>query len=108
VCVAAQPARPLSDLIVRISDYKRVAMIGRGSFGAIYSATDLRTGDVVALKLLHDSLVLEQDRVQFDREVEILASLKHPTLLSLRGYVPGDVSKQKKVRCGKIRSVRRI
>jgi serine/threonine protein kinase/TPR repeat protein len=77
-------------LEVRLADFPREAMIGDGSFGNLYSARDPRTGELVAVKVMKRDLLREQDRRMFQREVEILASVDHPTLLAFRGYVPVD------------------
>ncbi|HUH02182.1 MAG TPA: protein kinase, partial [Kofleriaceae bacterium] len=50
---------------------------GAGGMAAVYRARDLRTGALVALKLLN----IDQDLVRFEREAQILAELDHPAIV---------------------------
>ncbi len=52
--------------------------VGKGGMGAVYQATDMRLNCTVALKemLLTDSAM----RKAFEREAQLLARLRHPTL----------------------------
>ncbi|HSK05185.1 MAG TPA: serine/threonine-protein kinase, partial [Kofleriaceae bacterium] len=55
------------------------ARLAAGGFGAIYRATDLRSGREVALKVLHAALTADPLLVaRFRREGETLASLRDP------------------------------
>lgn len=59
-------------------------VIGRGGFGIVYEARDERTGGVVALKVLdltrrNNPLVL----ARFRREVDLIASLRHPNTIRI-------------------------
>ena len=78
----------LDSLIVKISDFDKIANIGSGAFGRLYRARERRTGKEYAVKILQTNLEDPQERKMFMREVEILASLDHPCVLSLRGFVP--------------------
>jgi serine/threonine protein kinase len=51
---------------------------GSGGVGVVYRATDLRTGGVVALKLLRGAA---DQSGRFLREAEVLASLSHPAIV---------------------------
>src|SRR3954469_2846023 len=53
--------------------------LATGGFGAIYRANDLRTGDDIALKVLHPGLAEDPAVVErFRREGNTLAGLRHP------------------------------
>ena len=58
--------------------YQVVQMVGRGGMGAVYQARDLRLNTVVALKqtLLSGAQVDQA----FEREAQLLAGLRHPSL----------------------------
>jgi serine/threonine protein kinase len=73
---------------VELSVFEKIGDIGEGSFGIVYSARDPQTGRIVAVKLLKRDVISESVVMNFQREVEILSSIDHETLLSLRGYVP--------------------
>ena len=78
----------LDSLIVKITDFEKIENIGSGAFGRLYRARDRKTGKEYAVKILTNNLDDPNERKMFMREVEILASLDHPCLLSLRGFVP--------------------
>jgi tRNA A-37 threonylcarbamoyl transferase component Bud32 len=70
-----------------IPGYTIVRMIGRGGMGAVYEARQnafseisvaLKTISVPRFQKLHESI-----RKRFDREVQLLASLKHPSIVPL-------------------------
>jgi serine/threonine protein kinase/TPR repeat protein len=75
-------------LRVRLADFTRVGLLGTGGNSTLYSAEDHRDGRIVAVKMMRPDFAGERERVQFLREVEILASLRHPALLEFRGFVP--------------------
>jgi tetratricopeptide (TPR) repeat protein len=52
---------------------------GVGGMGAVYQATDLQTGNVVAVKVLRDCSA--EDIGRFSREAEVLAGLSHPSVV---------------------------
>ncbi|KAH7289222.1 hypothetical protein KP509_31G064200 [Ceratopteris richardii] len=58
--------------------------LGRGGFGTVYKAV-LGDGRIVAIrKLMTSSMVKSQE--EFAKEMQILGSVKHPSLLKLQGY----------------------
>jgi len=53
--------------------------LASGGFGAIYRATHVATGDLVAIKVLHPEWAKNADVIaRFRREGQTLASLRHP------------------------------
>ena len=55
--------------------------------GTVYSATDLRLGRSVAVKLLRGStLASDQARRRFDREARASARLHHPNIITVYDY----------------------
>lgn len=62
-------------------------VIGQGGMSAVYRALDLSTRDSVALKVLAPSRRLNEElRARFRREAEILSSLDHPGVVSIRAF----------------------
>ena len=56
--------------------------LDNGGMGAVYSATDLSTGDEVALKVVRPELATDpRHRERFRREAEITRMLSHPHLV---------------------------
>jgi tetratricopeptide (TPR) repeat protein len=81
--------------------YRIASEIGRGGMGAVYLAEDLRLHTTVALK----QMLVSGNRLSeaFDREAQLLAALRHPTIprvidhfidqhgqFLVMEYIPGD------------------
>lgn len=65
---------------------KKAAEIGGGVFGTVYKASlGDDNGDVLAIKSLLVSKMIQYPE-DFDREVRVLGKLRHPNLVSLKGY----------------------
>ena len=54
-------------------------LAGFGGMGQIYRARDRRSGELIALKVMHDAERLELER--FAREAQVLATLAHPGIV---------------------------
>lgn len=69
-----------------------VEEVYRGGQGVVYRARHQRTGRDVAVKVMRDGPFQDsRDRARFDREVRILAQLKHPNIVTIHdsGCVSG-------------------
>jgi serine/threonine protein kinase len=75
------------DITVSGNRFPRLKELGRGGFGVVFESQDPASGQKVALKVMQYDLD-DSKRRMFDREVEILASVKHETLLGMRGFMP--------------------
>jgi serine/threonine-protein kinase len=62
------------------------APLGSGAMGAVYRATDLRTQQPVALKVLLRDKQDGEGRQRFAREAQILSELDHPGVVGIRGF----------------------
>ena len=77
---------PPSPLQITGCRYKLLKPLGKGTYGQVLSATDMDSGDLVAVKrvffnYLNDYLFL------FFREISILKSLNHSSILPIRDVV---------------------
>ncbi|MEZ4446000.1 MAG: serine/threonine-protein kinase [Polyangiaceae bacterium] len=75
--------------------YRITGVVGRGGFGAVYSATQLDTGAEVALKVLLKSVsAAKVDAKRFKREAALVQKLQHPNVVQLLdfGYTENDES----------------
>jgi serine/threonine-protein kinase len=65
--------------IARLGDrYEVRDLIGQGGMGAVYSGRDLRTGEAIAVKMLHRGLAdNEEVLARFRREAEIGMRIRH-------------------------------
>ena len=70
--------------------YAAERVIGNGSFGVVYQATVIDTGQTVAIKKVL------QDRRFKNRELEIMSQLNHPNIIGLRHcfYSKGERSEE--------------
>jgi serine/threonine protein kinase len=71
--------------------YEIVSLLGEGGFGLVFKARQLSTGQVVAIKLMQPELLARSgpgSRAQvqikrFQREMQLIAQLKHPNIVRL-------------------------
>lgn len=70
--------------------YRRNEKIGEGTYGVVYKATDMDTGETYALKKVR--LEHEEDGVPGTaiREISLLKELKHPNIVRLQDVVHND------------------
>ena len=85
----ASTTRKVGDKSQAIS-YAAERVIGSGSFGVVYQASIVETGEVVAIKKVL------QDRRFKNRELAIMSSLDHPDVVSLKHcfYSKGDKAEE--------------
>jgi serine/threonine protein kinase len=83
----AKKAPPGAPVIQRYYIEKEIA---RGGMGMIYKATDMQTGQPVAIKTMLPHVAVNPDSVRiFQREIEITRQLNHPNIVRLIDY--GDI-----------------
>jgi glycogen synthase kinase 3 beta len=58
--------------------YNADRVIGNGSFGVVFQASVVQTGEVVAIKKVY------QDKRYKNRELQIMKDLFHPNIVSLK------------------------
>lgn len=64
-----------------LGKFQLLDRVGVGAFGTVWRARDTELDRIVALKIMHPSLVAaEADRQRFDREARAAAHLRHPEL----------------------------
>lgn len=70
-----------------LNDFKLIKLLGKGRFGKVFKARELKTNYVVALKILNKAhLLKERAENQLRREIEIQSELRHPNILRLYGF----------------------
>jgi serine/threonine protein kinase len=74
-----------------INNYRLDRFLGQGSVASVYAATDLRLNRPVALKILSDSLAIQEPyRRSFLEEARIASTLDHPNIVRVMGYEQTD------------------
>ncbi len=64
--------------------YSIIELLGEGATGSVYKTRDQMLDRLVAVKLLHSSLLGDKkSRGRFERESKVLATLSHPHILQL-------------------------
>jgi serine/threonine protein kinase len=66
-----------------VGPYLIESLLGVGGMGVVYRARDSRLGRTVALKILCDNFPGTAARQRFEREVQIVAALNHPHILTV-------------------------
>lgn len=101
------------------SQWQKGKLIGRGTFGSVYVATNRETGALCAMKeveLLHDDPKSAESIKQLEQEIKLLSNLKHSNIVQYYGseivedrfyiyleYVhPGSINKYVREHCGAI------
>ncbi|XP_052196187.1 mitogen-activated protein kinase kinase kinase 5 isoform X2 [Diospyros lotus] len=107
------------DLMPKKSQWQKGKLIGRGTFGSVYVATNRETGALCAMKeveLLPDDPKSAESIKQLEQEIKVLSHLKHPNIVQYYGseiiedrfyiyleYVhPGSINKYVREHCGAI------
>ena len=71
----------------KLTDFQIGRALGKGKFGRVYVAKEIRTGFVCALKVLDKKqLVDAKVEHQLRREIEIQSHLRHINILRLYGF----------------------
>ena len=65
--------------------YEFMGEIGQGGMATVYLARDVRHSSKVAIKVLRPELAALTGGARFTREIQITASLQHPSILPLLG-----------------------
>ncbi|KAK9284932.1 hypothetical protein L1049_024113 [Liquidambar formosana] len=101
------------------SQWQKGKLIGRGTFGSVYVATNRETGALCAMKeveLLPDDRKSAESIKQLEQEIKVLSQLKHPNIVQYYGseivgdrfYIylefvhPGSINKYIHEHCGAI------
>jgi serine/threonine protein kinase len=71
----------LTKPIKGLDKYKKIEKLGEGTYGVVYKAQNLETGEMVAIKKIR--LEKEDDGVPSTaiREISLLKNLKHPNVV---------------------------
>jgi serine/threonine protein kinase len=75
-----------SNFMPRIPGFEIAYQIGKGAMGSVFRAREVKTGQLVAIKVLSHELSIRSDLVaRFERESYALKSLKNPNIVSIIG-----------------------
>ena len=74
-----------------LKQYTLNDQIGFGAFSEVYKATDTLSGERYAVKILPKAALIDaKDQERFQREVNAMAFLKHPNVVSLKDFLWDD------------------
>lgn len=75
----------------KVTSYKIEKLIGEGGMGNVYLGVHETLGRKVAIKVLHDKLVNNENlRKRFKNEASALAHMQHPNIVAIYDYVEND------------------
>jgi serine/threonine-protein kinase len=70
-----------------LGHYRITAKLGEGGMGVVYRAHDERLDRDVAIKVLHEDVAQDVDRLaRFEREAKAVAKLDHPNILAIHDF----------------------
>ncbi|TWU34583.1 Serine/threonine-protein kinase PrkC [Novipirellula aureliae] len=75
-------------LTQQLGDFEIVKLIGSGAMGVVYLANQVSLKRQVALKVLRYTVVGKQATKRFQREAELVATLRHPNIVPI--YTTGQ------------------
>lgn len=78
----------------KVDSYKKLNLIEEGSYGIVYRAAEIATGDIVALKKIKFEEKSPGFPVTSLREINSLKELNHPNILSCREVVVGPTHRE--------------
>ncbi|EME30920.1 cyclin-dependent serine/threonine protein kinase isoform 1 [Galdieria sulphuraria] len=70
-----------------VSNYEKLGRIGAGTYGTVYRAKEMETGDTVAIKQIKLQNEKEGFPITALREIRVLQQLRHPRIVELREVV---------------------
>jgi len=74
-----------------LGHYRIVEKIGEGGMGEVFRAHDERLDRDVAIKVIHEALAQDADRLaRFEREAKAVAKLDHPNILAIHDFGTED------------------
>jgi eukaryotic-like serine/threonine-protein kinase len=89
-----RPGRPSADVRTRTLGGRFLLEpqpIGDGGFAEVFRATDRKTGDLVAVKVLRETAAVNPEAIErFQRELRLLQDLDHPNVISVIAHGETD------------------
>lgn len=82
---------------INIRDFKKNKRLNKGGFGIVYQVEEKKTGKFYAAKVIDCNDDEEQCTKMIDREVGIMLSCQHPTIIKCIGYSKEDFSGENNV-----------
>lgn len=76
-----------------VFEYQQLGKINEGTYGIVYRARDKKTDEIVALKMVKMGREKEGFPMSALREMNILLSLDHPSVVIVKEVVMGDLDK---------------
>ncbi|TKY70546.1 Mitogen-activated protein kinase kinase kinase YODA [Spatholobus suberectus] len=112
-------SQPKTESLPMKNQWQKGKLIGRGTFGTVYVATNRKTGALCAMKeaeIFSDDPKSAECIKQLEQEIKVLSQLKHPNIVQYYGseivedrfyiyleYVhPGSMNKYVREHCGAI------
>uniref|UniRef100_A0A1I7V9F9 CMGC/CDK/CDK10 protein kinase n=1 Tax=Loa loa TaxID=7209 RepID=A0A1I7V9F9_LOALO len=75
-----------------VNEFEKMNRIGEGTYGIVYRAKDVKTGEIIALKKVRMDEKSEENGISISaiREIHLLMSLHHKNIVQLKEIVVGQ------------------
>ena len=70
-----------------ICDFILKETLGKGTFGVVKLAINNQTREKVAIKIINETKLPKEEKLNFLREIEILKELKHPNIIRIFSHI---------------------
>lgn len=67
-----------------LSDFEVLSQLGKGTYSTVYKVRRMSDGETYALKKVRMNILKEKEKHNALNEVRILASVKHPNIISYK------------------------
>ena len=82
---------------IDLTKYQKIKEIKRGGYGEIYQIRKISTSELYVAKIIKINQDSDFNKTCIDHEIQILMTVKHPTIINMLGFTLNDFEGNKNV-----------